>query len=402
MLFGSELDPSKLERFHGEMIHFIFCLFLPLYAQFVPESYIESRDHFLELGESLQEKIPSAQIQNFSIPTQTKMLLTTDVLYLPQNGGETERLLIITSGTHGIEAFVGSALQFDFLSNYFEPSWLDHMGILIVHAVNPYGYQFKRRVNENNVDLNRNYSATQEHFDSRITAYKVFDEYLNPEEELNASYINDAVLFLQSLKKLFFYGRKQIAQIAVGGQYQNPKGIYYGGQKIQENVKVIEKVFKHFGNPYNKIVHIDLHTGYGRRGQLHFFSDRRLAEASGFKTLFKGFDLDFGADKDFYRTSGDFGTFSFRLFKEKEIIIPMTFEFGTLNSQTTLGGFRSLRNMIYENQGFRYGYADEASEKRVKELFKEMFNPSDPEWRKKVFRQAKESLSIIIDRFKNL
>ena len=80
----------------------------------------------------------------------------------------------------------------------------------------------------------------------------------------------------------------------------------------------------------------------------------------------------------------------------------MTFEFGTLDSHTTLGGFRSLRNMIYENQGFHYGYADETSKKRVENLFMEMFNPLDPEWRKKVFRQAKESFSIIIDRFKKL
>lgn len=381
------------------MIQLILLFTLQAFAQFYPQSYTQSREHFLELAEEFKLANPEVELHRLDVPTATQLRLTTDALFIPQNNGKTERLLIVTSGTHGIEAFTGAALQFDLLTQYFDRSWLDHTAFLIVHAVNPYGYEFKRRVNENNVDLNRNFSAAKEHFESEILLYDKFDDFLNPKEPLSASMLHDIGLFIQSLKKLFFYGKKKITQIAVGGQYQNPKGIYFGGKEPQDNTILIKNLFSKIGNPFEKILHIDLHTGYGERGKLHLFSDRKLAEAAGFNKIFEGFAIDFGADKDFYKTSGDFGSMTFSLFAEKEVIIPMTFEFGTLDSQTIMGGFKSLRNMIYENQGHQFGFENPDSEKRTKRLFQEMFNPSDQSWREKVFKQSKESFQKIIKRF---
>jgi hypothetical protein len=55
-----------------------------------------------------------------------------------------------------------------------------------IHAVNPFGFAFGRRWNENNVDLNRNALLTQEEWDkvksrdANIAGYQDFNSLFNP------------------------------------------------------------------------------------------------------------------------------------------------------------------------------------------------------------------------------
>jgi hypothetical protein len=68
-------------------------------------------------------------------------------------------VLVHTSGVHGPEGYVGSAIQRDWLANFKiraqQPLPKGHLAVL-VHAVNPFGMAWWHRFNENNVDLNRN------------------------------------------------------------------------------------------------------------------------------------------------------------------------------------------------------------------------------------------------------
>ncbi len=69
---------------------------------------------------------------------------------------DAESVLLIVSGTHGVEGFTGSALQHHWLEQHAaaRPAQLR---VVLVHALNPYGFAWVRRVNEDNVDLNRNF-----------------------------------------------------------------------------------------------------------------------------------------------------------------------------------------------------------------------------------------------------
>ncbi|MEZ5229794.1 MAG: DUF2817 domain-containing protein [Acidimicrobiales bacterium] len=69
---------------------------------------------------------------------------------------ETDNAIVVVSGTHGVEGYLGSALQRHHLETYDR----DRTGgpvLVFVHALNPYGFSWVRRVNEDNVDLNRNF-----------------------------------------------------------------------------------------------------------------------------------------------------------------------------------------------------------------------------------------------------
>ncbi len=67
-----------------------------------------------------------------------------------------QRILIHSSGLHGIEGFAGSAIQLRCLEDRL-PVLRSDSTIVMVHILNPYGMAWFRRVNENNVDLNRNF-----------------------------------------------------------------------------------------------------------------------------------------------------------------------------------------------------------------------------------------------------
>ena len=65
--------------------------------------------------------------------------------------------IVLSSGVHGVEGLFGSALQLAFLERL--ASWQPPAGaaVVLIHAVNPFGFAWLRRFNENNVDLNRNF-----------------------------------------------------------------------------------------------------------------------------------------------------------------------------------------------------------------------------------------------------
>src|SRR5213592_2819131 len=65
------------------------------------------------------------------------------------------RVLLHSSGLHGVEGFAGSAIQLQLLNSL--PSLPQDAALIVVHVLNPYGMAWLRRFNENNVDLNRNF-----------------------------------------------------------------------------------------------------------------------------------------------------------------------------------------------------------------------------------------------------
>jgi len=68
-------------------------------------------------------------------------------------------VLFVSSAMHGVEGFCGSGCQVGLLRDDVVQAALGLCGValVLVHAVNPYGFSHLRRTNEDNVDLNRNF-----------------------------------------------------------------------------------------------------------------------------------------------------------------------------------------------------------------------------------------------------
>src|ERR1700687_4972105 len=81
--------------------------------------------------------------------------LTIDVAVLGPDNAKAG--LLVISGTHGVEGYAGSGAQIGWLQSTRNANWPGDLKLVLVHALNPYGFAWNRRVNEENVDLNRNF-----------------------------------------------------------------------------------------------------------------------------------------------------------------------------------------------------------------------------------------------------
>ena len=372
-------------------------------AEYFLSSYAENRAAFGDQASYLQAIYPDMTCRSLVVPDQPDPDLTTEFCHLPARSTP-RRLLILTSGVHGIEGFVGTTMQSLFMSEILPGLDLADTGVLLVHALNPSGFKQLRRVNENNVDLYRNCDIDPALYQTENEAYRSLNDFINPTVPVDATSL-DRDLFLQKVLDLLGqYSMDTLKQALLGGQYEFPDGVYYGGSALQPQIVAIRPLLESVVTGYAAILHIDFHTGYGARGRLHYFPDpvddpelKALTEQ-----VFAGYQIDWPNTSEFYTISGSYLVFVGELVPPGTPYVSMSFEYGTMDSQTLEGEIASAHNMIVENEGFHYGYATPEVETEVKLRFVEMFFPSDEGWRAAVLAQTRESLPVIIRQFQQL
>lgn len=185
-------------------------------------------------------------------------------------GRQAGKLLVHVSGTHGVEGYTGSAIQVKLLQEW-NATALTGPSVLFIHAVNPYGMAHFRRFNERNVDLNRNYLSAEQWTQAmarepNIAGYEDLRSVLVPNTP--PRFIDRYVFFASIIKTLARHGAAKLKRAFVTGQYHDPDGIYYGGDREQQSVTVLRKVLKaHAATAkVTEAVFIDVHTGLGPTG----------------------------------------------------------------------------------------------------------------------------------------
>lgn len=168
--------------------------------------------------------------------------------------GDARRVRLLTSGLHGIEGFPGSAAQLDMLDRR------DDVRTLWVHALNPWGMANLRRVNENNVDLNRNFLAPGEAYAGAAEAYAALDGMLNPESPPAF----DFFLVRAGWTLLRGGGLPALRDAIVRGQYDFPRGLFYGGARLEPGPERLLAFLRGALGGCERVVHVDLHSGLGR------------------------------------------------------------------------------------------------------------------------------------------
>jgi hypothetical protein len=379
-----EVDPSLLTFFH--------------------ETYDENREQFRKLAASLQRAFSDVEVSKFIVKSEVDSDLTTDSVYIPAQK-EAKKLLIMTSGVHGIEGYTGSAVQQYFMTKVLSGETLENLGVLLVHAVNPYGFKYERRVSENNVDMNRNFPINKNLFERENEAYTKIHTFLNPESKVKAGYFRDNLFFIKTVCMIIKFSMKTLRESTVHGQYEFSNGIFYGGNDFEPQKQWLEHLLSEKTNNYAFVFLIDLHTGLGKRGKLHYLPGYAQSPNNSalLEQLFEDYTIDWpNTGKEFYIPTGLFRQYVGNLVSPDKKFIRVAFEYGTLNSQHIIGASRSLHNMIIENQGFHHGYETSKAERLVKHRFREMFFPSSEIWRSQIMKQTSEILPVLIERYKAL
>jgi predicted deacylase len=375
-----------------------------LLAYFEPD-YDRSRDAFRAQAERSTAAYRDVERGAIAVPGKRDSDLTMDWLYIPAQS-QPRRLLIITSGIHGTEAAAGSAVQRHFMAEVLPKTDLAEMGVLLVHTLNPFGFRHTRRVTENNVDLNRNFDATPALFALKNPGYRTITDMINPEEPADLGSIEHRLFAERAVLLILRHGMATLRQATLQGQYELARGIYFGGHDFEPQKAGLESLLRRVAAGYGAVMVIDLHTGYGERGTLHLYPNSPLTPRilEDTEMVFADHHIDWPQkDPTFYSTTGGLIDWIGKLLDlEAQRFVPMVFEYGTLNSQTTAGALDSIHRLVAENQGWHHGYASPEDEAEVRGRLREMFYPSSPSWRTEIISKTAALWPGVIERFGKL
>jgi hypothetical protein len=372
-------DPSALAYFHAD--------------------YAGARADFLTQGARLAARW--RDVERFAVPVASNGFgqdLFVDAVYVPAQRSP-RRLLILSSGVHGVEGGTGSAVQRMFMRELMNDETVADTGILLLHALNPWGFAQSRRFTARNVDLNRNASTSASLYRTVNAGYPMVDPLINPPAPVNLNDWQHKLFLWRSVGMIAAHGMPVLRQAVLQGQYQYPRGIYFGGQALEPQLADLGPRLKTLLDAYPMSMSIDLHTGYGARGRLHVFlnppGEERVRQ--GLETVFGEYPIDWGSGADFYTVTGDVTSWIGSL-RSNGLHLPAVFEYGTLDSQSTLGAIKSLQITVLENQGFQNGWATPGDEEAVKQAYREMFYPSSPAWRTQVIQSSRTLLRQLLRR----
>jgi Protein of unknown function (DUF2817) len=177
--------------------------------------------------------------------------------------------LLTISGTHGVEGYAGSGCQIGWLQTDSNTAWPAGLKVVMIHALNPYGFAWNRRVTEDNADLNRNFVdhtapyPTNDGYDELKPA--IAPDGIDPESLKHAS-----ELFRVFIKK---HGAFAMQEAVSKGQYKHPDGMYFGGTREQWSAGIFRHVVRRELSRARRVGIVDFHTGLGHYGDAELISE---------------------------------------------------------------------------------------------------------------------------------
>jgi len=276
--------------------------------------------------------------------------------------------LLVVSGTHGVEGFAGSLCQTTWLRDGLDLP--PDVGVVLVHAINPYGFAWVRRVNEDNVDLNRNCID----FDAGVPENSGYDELadaLVPPSWDDATQTRTAE---QLLEYAGVHGFDGLQDAVSTGQYRHPRGIFFGGEGpvwSQRTLRTI--VLTHLADARDLAI-LDLHTGLGPFGHGELIASHPDSDGKArLEACFDGYTIPAEGTSVSADVQGD-------VLDAMEAWLPgvgvagVAIEWGTVDIIEVSTALRA--------DAWLHGYADPRGPeaRAVKEQLRAAFAPDDPRW----------------------
>ena len=301
-----------------------------------------------------------------------------------------KKMFLYSSGIHGVEGYPGSAIQLSVLDQLaLEKPFKDHC-IIFIHIINPYGMAWYRRVNENNVDLNRNFILDERDYKGEPDGYKLIDYYLNP-QSIPKSF--DLMFILNGWYLVLRHGFTNLKQWIAQGQYTRPSSLQYGGESIQKGPKLIVGWLKKNINNIKLAVAVDLHTGLGPSGYDTILCPDNISPENHIKLqkLYGSHVSPLDPNKGVgYKITGDIHSGITSYFPDIDWTY-VTQEFGTFNP------IKVFKNLRAENR-----WTQNSDNKNDKFLMQHWtrkkllntFNPNDYEWHENIISRGQEVFKL--------
>jgi len=353
------------------------------------QSYAEARQKFVTAAKSLA--LPLEAHVHPRLRGIGDEPLSVDVAHWGRP--DAPGLLLITSGTHGVEGYCGSGCQVGLLSDAAVQAGVEkhRMAVMLYHAVNPYGFSYTRRGNEDNIDLNRNFRDFSQPI-PRNSAYAEIADFIvpktwppGPEDEKRLGH------YLQTR------GSAALQAAVSGGQHDFPDGMFFGGRAPAWSNGVLRDVLRREGATRRMLIWIDIHTGLGPpgHGEKIFLGRDDRARVERTARVF-GNDVTWIAAGTSTSATVTGALYHAELEEcPSSEFIGIAMEYGTLSLEQTLSALRA------EQWVTNHANADRAQHDAIKRQMRNAFYVDTDEWKAMVYAQMRvavlQSLRALAD-----
>jgi hypothetical protein len=332
--------------------------------------YITSRRHVLEAAE-LHGATFSRHVHPLAGPAGEE--LSTDVARIGPPPGEARAVVVATSGTHGVEGHAGTGLHLLMLGDDRIASIPADVAFVIVHALNPYGMAWSRRVDHENIDVNRNFVD----FDGELPTNALYGDIAPVMNPTGPDFDLDDDAWQQEVWDFIARVGMMEGFVALsGGQYVEPAGMQFGGSGPSWSRRTIEAIWREHVAGAELAINLDIHTGLGPPNVLTLFQTADADEPAGvlaaewFPSVAR-----FDRTTDDTPQSGLLGPGLHGITPEGTLGTTLTVEFGTCSEAVVLGAMRA------DNWLHQHGDPSSPLGEAIRASTREAFFVADEAWR---------------------
>ena len=228
-------------------------------GKYFSASYAEARQKFLETARTAGAAIETHVNPNARGANGEELALDAARF----GDRDAQALFIVCSGTHGNEGFCGSGCQIGLIDEKIVAARPPAVAVLLLHAVNPYGFSHIRRVTEDNVDLNRNFQDFSKPLPENRGYAAIHDLLVPPDWDGPGRARAEAAL---DAWRDANGGLKAYQAAVAGGQYAFPDGLFFGGRRPTWSNATFRRILGTHGRAAKRVAVIDVHTGLGPTG----------------------------------------------------------------------------------------------------------------------------------------
>jgi hypothetical protein len=306
--------------------------------------------------------------------------LFTDVAWIGPR--DAQAALVTIAATHGVEGYCGTGCQVAWLEEGLHKELPPGVALLAIHAINPHGYAWTRRVTEDNVDLNRNFIDHTRPLPAN-PGYEALAETVTPREWTEAS-IAASTRALDAYKEK--HGDLAYRVAIFGGQFCDPHGIFFGGHAPTWSNRTLVDIFRRYLSKVPRVAVVDYHTGLGPYGHGELIYGLP-ANTDNFKRLQAWLNNEV--------TSTDLGTSASQPILgmnqtamvealPKSQVHVLALEYGTWEPPAVVTALRA------DNWLHKHGEIDSAQGRAIKKEIRHALYPDADDWKKLVWERAVE------------